>query len=218
MNVKRIAFIVVLASVSAVWATGDTSDPALVFMRPETSSFWRTATGRTMTLPIDFPREATTATLVVRGSSNYQARYENIVADTFVLTLPQADNLAQEAVYELELSFDDGTVRRTRLGLIAGLAAGGEGTTRCLMDSTSRKWKRIPPHGVMPVPHGATALTVGGETIVDGANGYTGAQGWYALSNFAAGETVQVSLTADGRTAALPLTVWTPAGLILLVR
>ena len=37
------------------------SEPTFVFLRPETSSFWNTATNSTMTLPIDYPSGATKA-------------------------------------------------------------------------------------------------------------------------------------------------------------
>ena len=48
---------------STARADGLTSDPAFVFLAPETSYFWRTATNSVMSLPVEFPEGATSATL-----------------------------------------------------------------------------------------------------------------------------------------------------------
>lgn len=45
-----------------------------VFLKPEASSFWQTAKGSRMTVPVDFPDGATSATLTVRGAG-YQKSY-----------------------------------------------------------------------------------------------------------------------------------------------
>ena len=44
------------------------SDRMFVHVRPELSSFWRTATNNVVELPVDMPKTATTATLHVEGS------------------------------------------------------------------------------------------------------------------------------------------------------
>jgi hypothetical protein len=55
-----------LSSPEQTWSM---SDSTFVFIKPETSFFWHTATNSTMTLPVDFPEGATSATLVVTGMS-----------------------------------------------------------------------------------------------------------------------------------------------------
>jgi len=68
MIARKMAALVGAAMVSvAVPAQELTSEPTFVFLRPETSSFWNTATNNTMTVPIDFPSGATSASLAVSG-------------------------------------------------------------------------------------------------------------------------------------------------------
>lgn len=163
--------------------TGDTSDPALVFLRPETSSFWRTATNSTMTLPVSYPAKASSAKLTVFGVFGHVQTIENITGDSVKVTLPepsQAVNLPPtENIYDFKLEFDDGTVQTASLALIAGLAAAGEGSTRCIAPYSQRAWPRVCRRAVVPVPYGMTALAVDGEAVDIALDG---AQGWCPLS------------------------------------
>lgn len=179
------------------FAVGGMSDAAYVQFVKDTSSFWNTATNRTMSLPVDFPPGATKATLAVEGRT-YRDEYADIVDSSVAVTLPAAGNPSEEDVYELTLFFDDPakTVRTARLGLIQGLMPGGEGCSRCLFVPNSRRWSKVRGACVLPVPYGST-LTVAGEKVVAGEKGFTGAQGWFALRSLAVGETVKLILT-DG--------------------
>ena len=206
MIARKMSGIVGAAVVSvAVSAAELTSEPTLVFMRPETSSFWNTATNNTMTVPVDFPSGATTATLTVSGVG-YSATYTDIQkgidsfgTDSFTFALPAADSPQTENVYDLTLTFNDGTVRRAKLGLIEGLSPNAEGTTRCLAPANGRVWSKVKGgRAVLPIPHGTTLLsvTVNGETRTE-ETGLNGAQGWYALG-LHGGDIASLSMIANG--------------------
>ena len=201
MIARKMAGVVGAAVVSvAVSATELVSEPTLVFIRPETSSFWNTATNNVMTVPIDFPSGATTATLTVSGVG-YSATYADIEkgTDSYTFTLPPANSPQTENVYDLALSFDDGTVRRAKLGLIEGLSPNAEGTTRCLAPANGRVWESVKGgRAVLPVPYGAEqiSVTVNGETRTE-PTGLNGAQGWFALG-ISGGDQVSLSMIAGG--------------------
>ena len=201
MIARKMAGVVGAAVVSlAVSATELTSGPTLVFTRPETSSFWNTATNNVMTVPIDFPADATRATLTVSGVG-YSATYGNIErgTDSFTFELPRANSPQTENVYDLSLSFDDGTVRTAKLGLIEGLSPNAEGTTRCLAPANGRVWDNVRGgRAVLPVPYGADeiSVTVNGETRTE-PTGLNGAQGWFALG-VKPGDDVSLSMIAGG--------------------
>ena len=189
------------ASLLAVAAPGEeiTSEPTFVFLRPETSSFWNTATNSTMTLPIDYPSGATKATLTVSGVGYKTQIYPNLTDNSFELELPVPDSPQSENVYDLALTFDDGTVRTAKLGLIQGLSPDSEGSTRCLAPAEGAVWNTIRKRAVMPIPYGMESFTMrlnGGEwTEVD--TGLDGAQGWYALKP-KTGDSVSLALVAGG--------------------
>ena len=175
------------------------SEPTFVFLRPETSSFWNTATNSTMTLPIDYPRGATKATLTVSGAGYAAKTYPNITESSFDLELPVPDSPQNENVYDLTLTFDDGTVRTAKLGLIQGLSPDSEGSTRCLAPAEGDVWNTIKKRAVLPIPYGTESFTmsVNGGTVTDVDTGLNGAQGWYAFRP-ATGDSLSLSLMVGG--------------------
>jgi len=189
------------ASLLAVASPGEEieSEPTFVFLRPETSSFWNTATNSTMTLPIDYPSGATKATLTVSGVGYATKTYPNLTGSSFELALPVPDSPQAENVYDLTLTFDDGTVRSAKLGLIQGLSPDSEGSTRCLAPAEGQVWNAIYKRAVMPIPYGTESFTMsvngGAWTNVD--TGLGGAQGWYAIKP-KIGDSVSLALVADG--------------------
>ena len=188
------------ASLLSVATPGEeiTSEPTFVFLRPETSSFWNTATNSTMTLPIDYPTGATRATLTVNGV-RYSRSYANITGDSFDLELPSPTSPETENVFDLTLTFDNGTERTAKLGLIQGLSPDAEGTTRCLAPAEGSVWNTMRSRAVLPIPYGTTSFTVtvnGQETVND--TGLNGAQGWYALGGIKRKDAVSLSLMANG--------------------
>ncbi len=214
--VKAVLFSSALVVGSTACADGLTSDSAFVFLSPETSYFWRTATNNVMTLPVVFPDGADSATLAVTGLT-YTASYPGITTNEFTLTLPPAAKPSEENVYDLTLTFNDGTVRSARLGLIQGLAPGGEGSTRCLAPFGGRKWRKVENRAVMPIPYGTKAFSFqveGGGEVAE--TGLDGAAGWYAFE-LGGGERAAVSMTdEDDVDWSASLTGW--FGGILMVR
>lgn len=180
MCVKTLLLAVALTAVGVAFAA-DTSTATFVHVNPSSTSFWRTAPGRTFDVPVEFPEGADSATLTVRGSE-YAADYAEITTSSFQVTLPAASDEEHEDVYELTLTFNDAkaTVRTARLGLVVGQEAGAGATTRCVSDTTMREWKKAYGNVVMPVPNDMTALTAGGTPVAAGDKGFTGAPGWYA--------------------------------------
>ena len=170
------------------------SEPTFVFLRPETSSFWNTATNSTMTLPIDYPSGATKATLTVNGVG-YNRVYLDLTADSIEIDLPVPDSPKTENVYELTLAFDNGAPSRTaKLGLIQGLDSGAKGSTRCIAPAEGKVWSKATDSAVLPIPYGTTSFTVNG---VEHDTGLDGAQGWYALSPIKPGAVISLSCLAD---------------------
>ena len=194
----------------------DLSDPAFVHLTPETSSFWHTATNATLTVPIDFPFGATSASLAVRGT-RYSKDYEDIRDGAFTLSLPSAPDMTKEDVYELTLTFDNGQIETARLGLVFGLDAGPCGATRCLREKTG-VWTQSQGNGVLPVPQGTTSLSVGGVAVAAGDKGFTGAQGWHALGRLKGGKSVDLVLTTDEGTFSVSGVTRALAGTIVIVR
>lgn len=203
MNVKttgRAGALSMLAAACACAAFGSadmTSDPKFVFLDTKTSSFWRTATNHVVTLPVRYPDGATTATLTVVGSS--WSMTTNPPAGFFDLILPEPSSPETEDVYDLTLSFNDGTVRSAKLGLIQGLMPDAEGATRCVIPEGRRNWRKIHRHAVLPIPYGAESfsVTVNGQAIASDS-GLDGAKGWYALDGVGVGDSVSVSFMLGG--------------------
>ena len=190
------------ASLLAVASPGTEieSEETFVFLRPETSSFWNTATNSTMSLPIDYPNGATKAKLEVTGVG-YSKVYENITSDSFDIELPVPDSPQTENVYDLKLTFDnEATVRTAKLGLIQGLSPDSEGATRCLAPAEGSVWNKVKYRAVLPIPYGTTSLSMqtnGGEWKPCFEN-HNGAQGWYALSPIVRGDNISLSCIVDG--------------------
>ena len=168
------------------------SAASFVFVNPDTSSFWRTARSRSVTVPVDFPDGATTATLSVAGVG-YSASYEIAAPGPYTFQLPEATTPAEENTYSLVLSFDRGESQTARLSMIAGPENGGAGYTRCVSQS-SRSWPKVSGNRfTVPVPYGATSLEVNGDSVDTGLDG---AQGFLTLSGLPA----SMNLTVSGTT------------------
>ena len=162
------------------FATSFAADSAasFVFVNPDTSSFWRTARSGIVTVPVDFPDGASSATLSVVGVG-YSTNYLIAVAGPYAFQLPVADAPETENTYKLTLSFDRGASKTATLSLIAGLESGGAGVTRCFSQGGSG-WSRAKDRRMtLPVPHDTTSLTLNGEAVDTGLDG---AQGFLTIS------------------------------------
>ena len=196
--VPKMTFLVGTALLTvAGLAVERTSDETFVYLQPETSSFWRTATNSTVTLTIDFPAGATTATLDVRGLK-HERSYPNITGKSFDLHLPTPESPETENVYDLTLTFDDGTVRKASLGVVQGISNGTEGAARCLAPFEGATWNRMRGSAVLPIPYGTTAFSVAVNGVARTVEGLDGAQGWYALGGVRRDDSVSLALDVDG--------------------
>lgn len=216
-TVKTVTAAVAVFVSASLFAEGRTSDPTFVFLRPETSSFWRTATSEEITVPVEFPEGAASATLRVRGVG-YEHEYADITADDliesgFSFTLPKATSPDTENVYDLTLDFGNGVVRTAKIGVIQGVLDGAEGSTRCLVPSTSRVWARVNGSAVMPIPYGTESFTVNGEEVA----GLDGSQGWYAIGGLGGGTSATLVLSANGTVYSASL-IGGPCGIKVIVR
>ena len=220
MIARKMATLVGAAMVSvAVPAETIESEPTFVFLRPETSSFWNTATNNTMTVPIDYPAGAKKATLQVSGLG-YSCSYANITGPEYTFDLPAATSPETENVYDLMLSFYNESgdpvaePRTAKLGLVQGLSPDAEGTTRCLAPAGSKVWNKVKGQAVLPIPYGMKTLKING---VDTDTGLDGAQGWYALGKIRGGQTYELSLTTAEEAYEASL-LGTSLGFLLLMR
>lgn len=168
------------------------SAASFVFVNPDTSSFWRTARSRSVTVPVDFPEGATTATLSVTGVG-YSANYVISAPGPYTFQLPEATTPGMENTYSLALSFDRGEGKTARLSLISGLENGCAGSTRCVSQENHNWGKSKSQQMTLPVPFGTTSLVVNGGTVDTGLDG---AQGFFTLSGLPA----SLSLTVSGTT------------------
>ena len=190
---------VFLAFAASLAARGDsqaTSDRTFVFLRPEESSFWRTATNSVMSLPLYKPAAATVATLTVTGLG--YSMTTNVSTDFVTISLPEPVAPEAENVYDLTLSFDDGTVRTAKLGLVEGLrppALGG--STRCRLATSGRQWQKAVKRAVVPIPYGTKSISVTKSTGGTAEETLDGAQGWHAIGGIVSGTTYGLALN-DG--------------------
>ena len=223
MIARKMATLVGAAMVSvAVPAETIESEPTFVFLRPETSSFWNTATNNTMTVPLDFPSGATKATLTIGGLGYLREHVDitrmvdDVERKDYTFDLPEPTSPETENVYDLTLTFDDAarTTRTAKLGLIQGLSPDAEGTTRCLAPAGSKVWNKVKGQAVLPIPYGMKTIKING---VDTDTGLEGAQGWYALGKIEPNETVTLSGVAGGVEYAASL-LGAGAGLMMIFR
>ena len=203
-DVCRVFAAGILLPIIAIGAEGSKSDATFVFLQPETSSFWRTATNSTMTIPIYYPKGATKADLLVDGMQ-YAKSYNDITSDSVDIELPAPANERTENVYTLTLSFDDGTVQTAKLGAVRGYAKEAAGVARCVIPEESASWKKFKYRAVLPVPYGMKDLHLslnGGEPQPLETDG---AQGWYGLEGIKRNDSLDFSYELNGMPYALSL-------------
>ena len=204
------------AAVLASYAyAGAVSESFTAFLRPDESSFWRTAPGKTVTVPVDWPEGASAATLTVTGLG-YSHVYTDISGETYTFDLPDAVDSQTENVYDLTLAFNDAdtTTRTAKLGLITGLTTLAEGTTRCRLPVGSKTWNKAGGlRAVLPIPYGTVSFTVNG---VEKVSELGGAQGWYALDGLVPGQSTELALSTDEDDYSASL--FGAGGILLLVR
>ena len=198
----RVLAVGVLLPAMAFAAGGRKSESAFVFLQPETSSFWRTATNSTMTIPIYYPKGATKADLLVDGMQ-YAKSYNDITSDSVDIELPAPTNERTENVYTLTLSFDDGTVQTAKLGAVRGYAKDAAGVARCVIPEESASWKKFKYRAVLPVPYGMKNLTLRLNGAEPQPLETDGAQGWYGLEGIKRNDSLDFTYELNGMPYAL---------------
>jgi hypothetical protein len=195
------AFVAALgANLAFAAPVAESASPAFVFLQPEKTALWRTATGNSFSIAIPYPPGVETrATLSVVGY-RYSATYSIVDGTSFVLTLPKPEENRpdRENVYTLTLTFADGSVKTASLGGIAGFDGSSQGTTRCLLSRDDPKWTTVKRSAVFPIPYGTDTVTVNG-TATD--TGLDGAAGWFLLAPLSGG--TSYSLEIEGASSIL---------------
>ena len=197
------------AFMSAVPVLAATSDPTIVFLQPERSSFWRTATNSTVELRIDNPDGATKAELIVQGGT-FAVRVPDITLGAYLVQFPEPASPEAEDVYSLALAFDNGVTNTATLAVVSGSGVAEPVATPIL--PPGRKWRKVGRNAVLPIPFGATELAIDGESV---ATGLDGAQGWYGWRRIDAGSHTLYLATESG---SVEVEVDTKTGFILIYR
>lgn len=201
---KKLLVLFALSAFDAFAAAESSSGRLFVHIKPEMDSFWRTATNSTVSLPVDYPEGAKSATLKVTGDA-YRKFYADVPPGMFDVEFPSAESPDTENVYELELVFDNGIVRTASLTVVEGVLAGAEGASRCLLSGSGYKWSRVMRRAVLPVAYnaaGSSLLTVNGQTEDTGLDG---AAGWYLFGNVEPGRSYSLELVSDSSVLAAEL-------------
>lgn len=185
-------------------SSADESSPVAVFVRPDETSFWRTATNSTFKVSWAFPKGASKATLSVVGMAA-SLEYPNLTATSQIVELPEGED-----VCELALAFDNGAVETAKLGVVRGAQEGAAATVD-YVNAANRAWKWVGPYAVFPVPYGATSVTVDGATTA-----LDGACGWFGYEYPSEASSSSVALAAVGGVYSAELRP--RPGAVLLVR
>ena len=174
---KKLFATLAAAAIALPSMAGEWSDGTVVFLRPDETPLWRTATNSTMRLEWLSPRGASATSLVVEakvGGWRDEIDLAGGESVDVVLSAPTAPEV--ENVYDFTLTFDNKETKTASLGVVRGAGAGDGflGTSCAISD---RAMKRIGRRAVLPVPFGATRLVLNDENVDTGLGG---AYGWYA--------------------------------------
>lgn len=207
MNARSIMTVAVLLLTAGRVCASDTSDAIGVFVETEKTSFWRTSASPSFSVDLDYPPQADSVAVDVRGAK-FHRTWEGVTAPSIAIDLPAA-SADDENVYTLTLTFNDGTVRTASFAVVASQAVGDEtvatfGRTAGTGEVTARS--------VLPLPYGTTDLTVDGEPVTSGS---TGPQGWFVCGKMSRGEHEFVLTDGAGAHEAL-LEYMAPGSLLFL--
>ena len=155
------------------------SSPTFVYVHPEKTHLWSTVASRSLSLNIDYPEGAASATLNVIPAKGQTISYVDVGDGQVGVELPPATSPETENVYTLDLTFDNGVRRVARIGHInMGANSGGNvGSTRAI-GPRSTSWGEVYRSAVIPTPYGTTEVSINGEAV---DTGFGGAAGWLFL-------------------------------------
>ena len=178
----RNIMILAAAVLAVAAANAISSDPVHIYVDPSGYYLWHTVTGSTVRLQWNRPASAGRADLLVEGHK-LRIEQKNITDEWTEVTLPELTETKNEDVLRLTLSFNDGTQLSTTLGRVCGISSGGNAMqpVRCLMSTNGIPWHQSQRRYVMTVPAGTETLTLDGDTVETGLDGYAG---YYAAGQF----------------------------------
>ena len=188
------------------WMAPATSEPMMVFGNGRESLLWHTSSFGGTTLRWDMPAGATSATLTIEGS-NYRRTWTGLTGESLEVSLPTA-NGNNEDVYTMTIAFDDGTAQTAYVGAVTGLGKAGMATAPHVKMSSTPEWPRFQKKAVMAIPFGARALTVDGEQVPD----LDGSAGWRMLKSARSDTDIGLSLTLNGASAPIDVTLRATGG------
>ena len=209
---KTMLAVLAAATLALPSAAGEWSEGTFVFLRPDETPIWRTATNSTMRLEWMFPKGATSADLTIEGLG-YSQTISDIADEFCEVSLPEPAAPVEENVYTFTLSFDKGETKKAALGLVRGAGTGGVFIgTPCVVGA--RSWERIGTRAVLPVPYGTTRLLLNGEAVDTGLGGAFGWYAWGPLDGEAVAGGARLEVGEDAYEAIFRF----PAGLVISFR
>jgi hypothetical protein len=192
-TVLSIAALAAFAGMVEAASVAESASPAFVFLQPEKTALWHTGTGKSFSIPIPYPPGVEkVASLSVTGY-RYSANYSDITENSIVLTLPEVSDSRpeKENVYDLALTFADGSVKKARLGSVYGFDGSNVGSTRCLMSEEESAWKFVKRSAVLPIPCGTETVLVNGQEVDTQLDG---GAGWFLLAPISGGSTYNLRI------------------------
>lgn len=207
IGAARTAALALAAAIGAALAPhagATTSEPMLILANGNESLLWHTVGAGSTTLYWDKPASATSATLTIEGY-RYSRTYANLTGDSCEISLPPVMGAGSENAYSFTLAFDDGTTQTAYIGDVVGVGSTSATAGRVKLESADN-WDKFHDRAVIPIPFGATSLTVNG-TPVDGIDG---SAGWrylgYGGNGAMGGSSLNYALAMTVTGQAAPLT------------
>lgn len=186
---KKTALLTAVAA--ALSSAANTADE---FLLPKENILWHTAVSSDFDVPVLLPRGATSAKLVVAGKG-YSRTYEEIAEGMFSLSLPSADSVGEENIYDLTLTFNDEppTVQHARLAVCQGAASGGSASAD-VRTANLHEWHKVTKKALIPVEKGVDSFVVN-DTAEDDSP--WSSPGWFYLTA-QSGKTYDLTLKNGG--------------------
>lgn len=190
-----LAMIGAFACAGALPCAGADSQPIPITVRPESSVLWRTVASWPLTVALDAPSGAASASVsVTTPSGTVSYPVADLSAGSFQVpgTCPATD--AEECVIDLSVAYLDAdgkeipeSGRSVRLGVVRSVG-GGVGTL-LTREVGSRAWNGASGRPVCLAPVGATRLTWNSEDVSPFS-----APGWWLMPELAEGEAATATL------------------------
>ena len=159
LNMKSLVFLMASAVAAVASAASVVSQPVTIVVDPSADPLWGTMPAGDLTLAWDFPEGSTKAALAVTGPEYSYVGEEGAAASATL------GDLLPDRVYDLTLTFDNGTVWTARLGRVPGSGVASAACPLRLADVETKDWRRERGVTAIPVPDEAESLTVDGVPV-----------------------------------------------------